>query len=726
MGCSSSLPKRPDTRGVSDELKKILVGGTGDGGSPPSSIDLATRKDAATINGQLLGELIRAGYVHLYENHGQCNKINVFPVPDGDTGTNMVITLRPAVAGLGTEPSTNINELMTLVAGQTTLNAQGNSGTIFSFVFSKLNVAIQEINPDGVKDEITMEQFSQALAKVGSQMMNAMKKPMPGTLLSVIGDAFDTSKRSANTLDQVIRSAYTNGNESLQKTPDQLIVDGKKVLKNFRGQTVVDSGGQGFIYLLEGMVKALDGTLEYGEYLEAGTAGDADVDEGIMGGDEIKSEHESDIEQMKYVFCTECVAELRSGAKEDDIRAALSAPYTGNDLNPLVANYSGPLGDSLGTLITKLSDNVSLCKVHMHSNDPDEVFRRMNAFTKDGHLFKEKAEDMREQVKLANTPYHFPTMEGKSKVGIIWTSIADVPDGFREKYKDGFVSLVTVIDSGKYKDGQTINALNFANILRRWDYYKIGTSGWNPADVKTAIDTMLSKGYDEILAITLPVKASQGTHNAWNNAVEQLNPEDQKKCTKFAHPGAMEGLVVMRAHYLASQGKMNSKQLIDALTSYIRQNNNNFMAYAFDSILNLRNGGRLDPVDKGIMKMIFDRVQRKGLGIVATSTATELDKKGDIKTKLGFKPYEKILAELPQMIFKMSLKSTAKSYDIMVSHSARPQNAEIVVIGLKKLLPIRNIYYSEITTIGMVHYGPNAILISVWESDDMDFTKSLS
>ena len=726
MGCSSSLPKRPDTRGVSDELKKILVGGTGDGGSPPSSIDLATRKDAATINGQLLGELIRAGYVHLYENHGQCNKINVFPVPDGDTGTNMVITLRQAIKALGTEPSTNINELMTLVAGQTTLNAQGNSGTIFSFVFSKLNVAIQEINPDGVKDEITMEQFSQALAKVGSQMMNAMKKPMPGTLLSVIGDAFDTSKRSANTLDQVIRSAYTNGNESLQKTPDQLIVDGKKVLKNFRGQTVVDSGGQGFIYLLEGMVKALDGTLEYGEYLEAGTAGDADVDEGIMGGDEIKSEHESDIEQMKYVFCTECVAELRSGAKEDDIRAALSAPYTGNEVNPLVANYSGPLGDSLGTLITKLSDNVSLCKVHMHSNDPDEVFRRMNAFTKDGHLFKEKAEDMREQVKLANTPYHFPTVEGKSKVGIIWTSIADVPDGFREKYKDGFVSLVTVIDSGKYKDGQTINTLNFANILRRWDYYKIGTSGWNPADVKTAIDTMLSKGYDEILAITLPVKASQGTHNAWNNAVEQLNSEDQNKCTKFAHPGAMEGLVVMRAHYLASQGKMNSKQLIDALTSYIRQNNNNFMAYAFDSILNLRNGGRLDPVDKGIMKMIFDRVQRKGLGIVATSTATELDKKGDIKSKLGFKPYEKILAALPQMIFKMSLKSTAKSYDIMVSHSARPQNAEIVVIGLKKLLPIRNIYYSEITTIGMVHYGPNAILISVWESDDMDFTKSWS
>ena len=442
MGCGSSLPKRPDTRGVSDELKKILVGGTDDGGSPPSSIDLATRKDAATINGQLLGELIRAGYVHLYENHGQCNKINVFPVPDGDTGTNMVITLRPAVAGLGTEPLRNINELMTLVAGQTTLNAQGNSGTIFSFVFSKLNVAIQEINPDGVKDEITMEQFSQALAKVGSQMMSAMKNPMPGTLLSVIGDAFDTSKRSANTLGEVIRGACTAGNISLQKTPDQLIVDGKKVLKNFKGTTVVDSGGQGFMFLLDGMVKALDGKLTYGEYLEAGTAGDQDVDEGVMGGDEIKGDHDGlNPDNMPFIYCTECVAELRNGVKEEDMRAELSKPQSNGQ----------PLGDSMGTLVTELSSDVSLCKVHIHSSNPDEVFSRMNRFTKDGHLFKEKAEDMREQVKLSNNPNQFFDMSN-AKCGIIWTSMAAVPEGFREAYRDGFVALNVVIDSGSYKD----------------------------------------------------------------------------------------------------------------------------------------------------------------------------------------------------------------------------------------------------------------------------------
>ena len=123
-----------------------------------------------------------------------------------------------------------------------------------------------------------------------------------------------------------------------------------------------------------------------------------------------------------------------------------------------------------------------------------------------------------------------------------------------------------------------------------------------------------------------------------------------------------------------------------------------------------------------IMKMVFDHVQRKGLGIVGISDCRVFDKHGAVKYKLGFKPYRKILTDLPAMLHKLSLKSTAKCYDMMVSHSARPQNAEIVVEGLKKLLPkVRNIYYSELTTIGMVHYGPNAILISVWESDEMNF-----
>ena len=141
MGCGSSLPKNTGPVGISPQLKKLLVGGGEDAeGSPPSSIDLASEeyRNATAVDGQLWGELVRAGYVHLYYNHDTCNKINVFPIPDGDTGTNMIITLRNAITALGSSPEKDIKQLVQQIAGLTTLNAQGNSGTIFSFFFQKM------------------------------------------------------------------------------------------------------------------------------------------------------------------------------------------------------------------------------------------------------------------------------------------------------------------------------------------------------------------------------------------------------------------------------------------------------------------------------------------------------------------------------------------------------------------------------------------------------------
>ena len=105
----------------------------------------------------------------------------------------MCITLRPAVKALGKEPEKNLCTLAQLVAGQTTLNAQGNSGTIFSFVFSRLNAAIQQKG----KGSLSVSEFVQCLDSLAKQMNQAMEQPVPGTLLSVIADAFDGSKLSA-------------------------------------------------------------------------------------------------------------------------------------------------------------------------------------------------------------------------------------------------------------------------------------------------------------------------------------------------------------------------------------------------------------------------------------------------------------------------------------------------------------------------------------------------
>ena len=122
MGCGSSKPRPiPPEQGwgQSLELKSILVGG-GDGStSPPPSLSVAEFANETKINGQHLGELFRAGFVQLYAYKDTCNKINVFPIPDGDTGTNMVITLRPAIMSLGDTPDVDIAKTSLLVSGQT-------------------------------------------------------------------------------------------------------------------------------------------------------------------------------------------------------------------------------------------------------------------------------------------------------------------------------------------------------------------------------------------------------------------------------------------------------------------------------------------------------------------------------------------------------------------------------------------------------------------------------
>ena len=162
----------------------------------------------------------------------------------------MCITLRPAVASIGKDPDKNLLDMAQKMAGQATMNAQGNSGTIFSFVFSKLSATLSEHKG---QTSLDVMEFADCLTTVGDQMNTAMTKPVIGTLLSVIADSFGSLKgEQIVSIEQLIRTACEASKASLAKTPDQLIVNGVKVLKNFRGKTVVDSGAQGFVYLLEG------------------------------------------------------------------------------------------------------------------------------------------------------------------------------------------------------------------------------------------------------------------------------------------------------------------------------------------------------------------------------------------------------------------------------------------------------------------------------------------
>ena len=161
MGCCSSRPAQPVNPaggyGQSQAMRAVLAAGVGDSSSPPPSLDLSSVGKNAHVNGRVFCELVRAGFVHLSRNYQHLNKINVFPVPDGDTGNNMVITMLPAVTAMGAEPTEDIRVAVRSVASQTALASQGNSGTIFGFMFNRLADAVEarlkEVKYPGVNAE---------------------------------------------------------------------------------------------------------------------------------------------------------------------------------------------------------------------------------------------------------------------------------------------------------------------------------------------------------------------------------------------------------------------------------------------------------------------------------------------------------------------------------------------------------------------------------------------
>ena len=309
------------------------------------------------INGLVLAKMIDLGSKNLAKNAEKINSLNVFPVPDGDTGTNMNLSMSSGAKETAANVVENIGELGKSFSKGLLMGARGNSGVILSQLFRGMTQHIAD------KSEIDAKEFAAAIQNGVSIAYKAIIKPVEGTILTVAREAAEAGVKAAENTTSIIEVMdviYLEAQESLKRTPELL-----PILKEVG---VVDSGGQGLVCVYQGFVAALKG--EEIEGLDTVETNVVDM--------QFEDDHDMDFmspEDIVYGFCTEFTVRLDKDKKEfneDKFREDMSK-----------------FGDSL--LVISDSEYV---KIHVHTETPGEVFNYGQQY---GELIKIKSDNMREQ-----------------------------------------------------------------------------------------------------------------------------------------------------------------------------------------------------------------------------------------------------------------------------------------------------------------------------------------
>jgi DAK2 domain fusion protein YloV len=307
------------------------------------------------------GKMINAAADALKNNAEKINKLNVFPVPDGDTGTNMTLSMASGAEYERDEVDTRVGALAKATAKGLLMGARGNSGVILSQIFRGFASVV------GDKDELTARDLADALMGGAENAYKAVMKPTEGTILTVIREAASAANQTAKKSDDavlVMSDALTAAEEALASTPDLL-----PVLKEVG---VVDSGGQGLVIVLEAFYAVLSGE-------EVTTDLDnAALDAMVLSLHNAGVQGELKPEDIVYGYCTEIMVDIAKGTTYDE-----EFDYD------KFYNHLAELGDSL--LVINDDDVV---KVHVHTEDPGEV---INWGTHFGSLRKVKIDNMRDQ-----------------------------------------------------------------------------------------------------------------------------------------------------------------------------------------------------------------------------------------------------------------------------------------------------------------------------------------
>ena len=366
--------------------------------------------NTTTIDGIMFAKMIEAGAANLSANRKTVNDLNVFPIPDGDTGDNMFMTINSGASMIKTNENRSLSKTASLAARGMLLGARGNSGVILSRIFSGISRGLGDCQAADIYD------MQKALEAGVDESYSAVSVPVEGTILTVYKDAVNfagSNIKEGESFEKYFDDLTVELRRSLDRTPDLLAV--------LKEAGVVDSGGAGFVYIAEGMRRALSG-----EEIVS-------VDAPVQAPKTVDITKFTEDSELEFGYCTEFLLQLqRSKVDVDNF-----------DISPLT-KYLDDVGESL--VIFKEG---SIVKVHVHTMHPGDI---LNHCQKYGEFLTLKIENMTLQHNETTIQNNFKPIEVRphKKYGIVTVAAGD-------GIKETFVSLGcdAVVDGGQSMNPST-------------------------------------------------------------------------------------------------------------------------------------------------------------------------------------------------------------------------------------------------------------------------------
>lgn len=461
------------------------------------------------IEGMVCYNALASGASNVISKRIELNKINVFPVADGDTGSNLSATMSGILEYM--KPSHDLSVVLDSAAEGALMNARGNSGIIFAQFLYGFREEILD------KSQLEYRELAPLLKKALNKVYSVILNPVEGTILTVMRAWVEAIERHMDSEVNLIRFSEVILNDSLEaleKTPEQL-----PILKE---KGVVDSGAKGFYHFLEGIAK----------YLKTGEAPVVKEEsaDSLIALD-VSHQHE-ELSEMRY--CCEAIVHKSS--------RSLDA------LKTLLVDY----GDSL-----IVAGGEEKMRIHIHSNDPEQLFGEL---AKVGRLSGIKADDMHLQQAVVEAPI--------SKVAIVTDSIADLPEGFAFENQVFILPLQIEVDGASHVDRVSMSTGRFYKLNQG---LKEQPKSSLPA-IKQ-VDNLfgfLSSHYKEVLVLSVSDKLS-GTYQMLESKARQFSREDfNVKVVNTKLNSGAQGLIVKRAVAFARQG-LSVADIENAVTDLIPQ-----------------------------------------------------------------------------------------------------------------------------------------------------------